>query len=124
VEGGSDEVQAGISNAEFEQAVRRSLLASGLYSEITESAPYRLDVVLGDIRLPIAGADMTTVMTVLWSLSRSDTRETVWQALIESQYTAQAGESLIGVVRVRMATEGAARANIEKALQQLAGAEL
>jgi hypothetical protein len=48
----------------------------------------------------------------------------VWQALIESQYTAQAGESLIGVVRVRMATEGAARANIEKALQQLAGAEL
>jgi hypothetical protein len=124
VEGGSDVVMAGISNAEFEAAVRHSLLASGLFSEILESAPYRLDVVLGDIRLPVAGADMTTVMTVLWSLSRNDTRETVWQALIESQHTAQSGEAFAGVVRVRKATEGAARENIEAAIQQLAGAAL
>jgi hypothetical protein len=67
---------------------------------------------------------MTTVMTVLWSLSRNDTRETVWQALIESQHTATAGEAFAGVVRVRKATEGAARENIEAAIQQLAGAAL
>lgn len=67
---------------------------------------------------------MTTEMTVLWSLSRVDTEETIWQDLVLSSCTATVGDAFVGTTRMRMATEGAARNNIRTALERLAAADL
>jgi hypothetical protein len=125
VEGGWS-MPAQISKLEFAKAVETSLVSSKVFSRLVqiEAAVYRLDVVLDDVRQPPGGFNMTTEMTVLWSLSRVDTKETVWQELVQSSYTATVGQAFAGVVRARMSAEGAARNNIRNALEKLALAEL
>jgi hypothetical protein len=112
VSGGQDFAYR-ISNSEFEQALRDSLHDSGLLPRIVEGAPeYRLDVVLGDGH-GIEGRELT----VLWSLSRADTQQTLWQKLITSR-----GRShhFVGVTRQRRGLEYAAQENIRLGLEQLA----
>lgn len=125
VEGGWD-LPGQIANEEFLKAVETSLVSSKVFSRIVriEDAVYRLDVVVGDLRQPPGGFDMTTVMTVLWSLSRVDTQDTVWQQLVESSHTATVGDAFAGVVRLRKSAEGAARKNIRRALELMANAAL
>jgi hypothetical protein len=115
-----------ITNEQFAQAVEASLVAAKSFSRLVAigEAVYRLDVVLGDLRQPPGGFNMTTEMTVLWSLSRVDSRETVWQELVASTYTARVGDAFAGAVRLRVSAEGAARANIRQALELLANADL
>lgn len=115
-----------VTNPEFAEAVESSLVASKVFTRLVQlqDAVYRLDVVVDDLRQPPGGLNMTTEMTVLWSLSRVDTQDTVWQALVASRYTAHVGEAFAGAVRLRKATEGAARDNIRQALKLLANADL
>lgn len=118
-------LQGQITNPAFSRAVELSLISSKVFSQIVtiDEAEYRLDAVLDDLRQPPGGFNMTTEMTVLWSLSRVDTQETVWQELIPSSYTATVGQAFAGVVRARKSAEGAARTNIREALERLANAE-
>jgi len=115
-----------ISNEEFAKAVEASLVSSRVFSGLVEieRAVYRLDVVVGDLRQPPGGFNMTTEMTVLWSLSRVDSRETVWQQLVTSSHTATVGDAFAGVVRLRKSAEGAARENIREALDRIAHANV
>jgi hypothetical protein len=112
VSGGQD-FEFRISDEQFEQALRDSLLETGMFARLLppSEADYRLDVVLGD-GCGLEGRDLT----VLWSLSRVDTRQTVWQQLISSH-----GRShhFVGVVRGRRGLEYAARDNIRKGLERL-----
>jgi hypothetical protein len=123
---GGWELTGQITNPEFAKAVESSLVASKVFTRLVQlqDAVYRLDVVVDDLRQPPGGFNMTTEMTVLWSLSRVDTQETVWQALVASRHTADVGEAFAGAVRLRKATEGAARDNIRQALELLANADL
>ena len=59
--------------------------------------------------------------TVLWSLSRSQTRETVWQEFVTSR-----GRSyhFVGVTRLCRGLEMAARENIRSGLEKLSQADL
>ena len=125
VEGGGG-LDSRISNEAFEEAVRASLAEAGVFSDVVriDQADFRLDAILGDCRQPAGGFDMTVEMTVLWSLSTAEPARIVWQALVESQHTATVGDAFAGVVRMREATEGAARKNIEEALRRLAAADL
>jgi hypothetical protein len=107
----------------FSEAVLDSLVASRAFTAIVErdGADYRLDAVLGDLRQPVGGLNEPTMMTVLWSLSRVDTRETVWQQLVRSTGTSV---NFVGAWRIRNAAEEAAQNNIRQALRLLAEAEL
>lgn len=115
---GGQDFQFRISDAQFEQALRDSLVDSGVFSAVVEidAADYRLDVVLGDDR-GIEGREIN----VLWSVSRVATRETVWQELVTSK-----GKSFhfVGVVRVRRSIEMAAKENIRLGVEKLASADL
>jgi hypothetical protein len=115
---GGQEFDFRISDAEFERALRDSLAESGMFARIVEPdvGDYRLDVVLGDG----SGLEAREI-TVLWSVSRSDTRETVWQELVTSR-----GRShhFVGVVRGRRSLEQAAQQNIRLGLEALARANL
>jgi hypothetical protein len=117
VSGGQD-FEFRISDAAFERALRDSLVESGVFSGVVAlgDADYRLDVVLGDGR-GLEGRELT----VLWSLSRVDGRETVWQELVTSE-----GRShhFVGVVRARRGLELAARENIRLGIEKLSRADL
>ena len=126
------EVQGGltmkhqITDEAFKEALESSLVASKLFTQLVRihEAVYRLDVVMGDLRQPPGGFDMTVEMTVLWSLSLVDTEETIWQELVESRYEATVGDAFAAVTRLKLATEGAARENIRKGLEGLAKASM
>jgi hypothetical protein len=107
-----------ISDAAFEAALRDSLADAGMFSRIVapDAGDFRLDVVLGD-EYGVEGR----AITVLWSLSRTDTRETVWQELVTSQ-----GHShhFVGVVRGRRSIEMAGQENIRLGLEKLSRVDL
>ena len=63
------------------------------------------------------GFSMTVDMKVSYTLRKGGS--TVWQRTIDSTHTATPGEAFVGVTRLRMATEGAARENIRQALKAL-----
>ena len=117
VSGGQD-FEFRISDAEFEEALRDSLAEAGIFSRVVEAdaGDYRLDVVLGD-GFGVEGR----AITVLWSLSRADTHDTVWQELVTSQ-----GRShhFVGVVRNRRGLEMAAQENIRLGLEKLSRVHL
>lgn len=114
---GGQEFDFRISDAEFEKALRESLVESGLFSRIADQgAEYRLDVVLGD-GTGIEGRELS----VLWSLSRGDTQETVWQEIVT---TRGRSHHFVGVTRQRRGLEFAARENIRQGLERLAAVKL
>ncbi len=110
----------------FSEAVRESLVASKLFSPVVESddAAYRLDVVFWGIH-PLPEDFYTKLdVTVLWSLSRVDTEQTVWQQLLPSSYTVAVGDAFQRGARFRLTLEGALRENIRQAFERMAGAKL
>ena len=59
-----------------------------------------------------------------WVLIDRGNGETIWKKGISSQYTAGAFDAFAGVTRIRLATEGAARVNIEVGLGLLSSLDL
>jgi hypothetical protein len=113
VSGGQD-FDFRISDAQFEQALRESLVETGMFARVVEpdAGDLRLDVVLGDGQ----GTESREI-TVLWSLSRVATRETLWQELVTSHGSSH---HFVGVVRARRGIEMAGRENVKRGLEKLA----
>jgi hypothetical protein len=124
VAGGAATSAAGaskISNEDFAEALRQSIAQSGLFATLTapEQADYRLDVQIVRLVQPLIGFSMTVTIETDWTLTRRSDRQVAWQKAITSVYTARAGEAFAGVTRLRMATEGAARTNIQDAISRM-----
>lgn len=115
-----------ISDQDFAQALQDSIVQSGLLRNATIGSPaaYRLDAFIVQMNQPMFGASMTVSMEVNYSLARTNPKEMVWQKAITSTYTAPFSEAFIGATRLRKANEGAARKNIERALQEIAALRL
>lgn len=106
-----------ISDEGFAEALRSSIQSSGLFGGVSDQGPYRLEAFIGTLSQPMMGFSMTVDMKVSYTLRKGGS--TVWQRTIDSTHTATPGEAFVGVTRLRMATEGAARENIRQALQAL-----
>ena len=122
VEGGGP-AEWHVHDPAFRKALVGSLVDARVFSAIVDApgGELRLDAVLGDLRQPVGGLNEPTVMTVLWSVSRVDSRETVWQELVE---TTGHSANFVGAWRIRNAAEEAAQRNIERALALLSEADL
>jgi glucose dehydrogenase len=109
-----------ISNDAFAQALRDSIQKSGLFSTVTDSgANYKLSVFLGKVDQPLFGLSLTVKMEVTYTLIDARSGKTLWQKDIASQYTAHPSDAFVAATRLRLANEGAARANIQQALAEL-----
>jgi hypothetical protein len=106
----------GITNEDFKAALESSLVQSGLFKSAARGG-YRLDAVISRIDQPMMGFNMTVVMDVGYTLHRGNS--VVWRKNIQSKYTAPVGEAFAGWVRLRKATEGAARENISTLIREL-----
>lgn len=127
--GGSETSAAGksqVSNAELQQAVTAAINQSKVFARVVEgkNGDYLLNVSLFNLSQPSFGFSFTVEAEMGWTLTKADTGAVVWRESIKSQHTTGAGEAFAGVTRLKMATEGAVRANIEKGLTKLSGLKL
>jgi hypothetical protein len=110
-----------ISNAGFDEALARALLQRGLLLPLVDRpADYQLEVDLRELRQPDFSLVTRVELTVDWTLWSTRTGEVLWRDAIHTSHTATPWDALIGTRRCRLATEGAARANIRAAIEQLA----
>jgi hypothetical protein len=113
--------QAKISNAAFAEAVTKAVKASGVFSRVTQGsdADFLLSVRIFRSETPLMGFNMRADIEAGWTLTRGRSGEGIWRESINSEYTATMGDTVIGIQRVRFASEGAARTNIAEAIAKL-----
>ena len=112
-----------ISDDDFAHALSDSIAKSGLFKEVLPSGGrYKLNAFIGKVDQPMLGFNMTVKMEVSYTLVDSQSGKTVWSKNIASEHTAKAGEAFAGVKRLRLANEGAAKANIEQAITEISAA--
>jgi hypothetical protein len=120
VSGGAEEGLK-ISNATLKQALAEAITKSQVFSRVVEGSggQYLLTVAISSLEQPMFGGAFTVKMEAGWTLKRAGTGATVWQESIKSEHTATMSDAMVGVTRLRMATEGAARNNIAAGLAKI-----
>jgi hypothetical protein len=116
-----------ISNPDFTAALSQSIQQSGLFASILshgQLADYHLEVVIVRLQQPLFGFSMTATLETNWMLTRRSDQVTIWRKAITTSHTTKAGEAFAGVTRLRLATEGAARDNIQDAITQMSALTL
>jgi hypothetical protein len=110
-----------ISNDAFAQALRDSIERSGTFAKVSPSdARYQLKAHIGRVDHPSAGVSFTVKMDVSYTVFDTQASKALWNQTIPSAHTAHFSDSVLAAARLRRAKEGAAKANIEQALTQIA----
>jgi hypothetical protein len=110
-----------ISDADLRAAIESSITQSGLFKSVVQGSAgdYDLTVSIVHINRPMFGMSMTVTMEAGWTLSKASDHSIVWRKSIQSTHTTGATEAFAGTERLRLAVEGAARANIADGLQAI-----
>ena len=120
--GGSETSAIGksqISNADLAKALTEAINQSRVFSSVApDGGDYLLQVAIVVLEQPTFGKTFTVKMEAAWSLTRSD-GTVVWQEPVRSTHTVTVDEVVLGVERLRVATEGAARENIKIGLAKI-----
>ena len=115
-----------VSNGDFAQALKDSITQAVLFSKIgaADDSRYQLNAFIVRLEQPMVGFSMSVTMEVSYSLVDSQAKKSIWEKSIVSEHTAAASEAFAGVKRLRLATEGAARQNIESLIRELSKLDL
>lgn len=109
-------VLANVSNEDFKYALETSLVKSGMFRSVG-SGGYQIEALITSIDQPLAGISMTVKMEVSYAVKKGGA--VTWRKNINSSYTAPATAAFVGAERLRKATEGAARENINLLIREL-----
>lgn len=110
-----------ISNQDFKSAIEATITRSELFRQVGQTAgDYQLTVTITQLSKPSFGASFTVDMEAGWALVRTSDKQVVMRKAIKSTHTATMGDSLVGVTRLRLAVEGAAKNNIDQGLKSIA----
>lgn len=115
-----------ISNADLKAAIEASIRDSKLFNEVMQGkeGQYHLTVAVTQVEKPLFGASFTVTLETAWTLTRVSDKQIVWRKAVKGAHTATMSDSLIGVKRLQLAVEGAARANIEQGIVGISDAAL
>jgi hypothetical protein len=124
IKGGSETspmYKSQISNEDFSTALIEAIKSSQTFSKVIQGpgGDYVLDITIFNLDQPSFGGSFTVKIEVGWILKRADNNTTVWQESIKSEHTATLSDALAAVKRLRLATEGAAKANIREGLAKI-----
>lgn len=108
-----------VGNSEFEQALESSLRDANLLANGKQAGKYMLVANLERVDQPMGGFDMTVTVGVMYSLVERATGKEILNRRISVPYTASFSSAFAGVERLRIANEGAVRANITKLIEEL-----
>lgn len=129
VSGGSETsamVISKISDADFTEAIKISITQSGLFAKTAgvSAADYNIDVTIIRLVQPMFGASFTVTLESTWRLTRRSDKKLIWEKSVTTPFTATMGDAFVGVTRLRLANEGAARENIKEAIAQMGAVSL
>jgi len=128
--GGGNETSAlgssEISNEDLRAAIEKSVTQTALFKEVVKgkSGDYELSVSVAKLTKPMFGGSFTVEMEAGWSLVKTSDKSVVMRKSVTSSHTATMGDSLVGVTRLRLAVEGAARNNIKQGLEAISALDL
>ncbi|MDQ6685177.1 MAG: hypothetical protein M3Z16_08620 [Pseudomonadota bacterium] len=117
---------ADITSDDLKAAIEASIKSTQVFREVVEgkTGQYLLEVNLVNMTRPSFGFSFTVEVELAWTLTRSSDGKVVLRKSIPSTYTAGAGDAFAGAVRLRMAVEGAARANIALGMKEIGSLDL
>lgn len=101
-----------VGDAEFREALLVTLQELQL-SAFGDDAPYALTVNLLGLEQPLIGFDATVTCTANYLVVATADGSEVFNETFKTPYTADFSDAIIGIERLRLANEGAARANIQ-----------
>lgn len=115
-----------VSNESVLAALESSVDESGVFKRAAtlQDAEYSLDVVMMPIGRDLAGLHMETRFVARWELLARGRAEPVFRELIESTGKATMSDSLIGMSRLRIATERAVQENLKIGVERLSRLQL
>jgi hypothetical protein len=120
--GGADAVDGvSINNADLKAAIEATLVKARAFEgvDLPASARYQLAAVVTHQSKPAFGASFTVNVEIGWSLTDRQDGRVLLRKVIPSEGTVGAFAAFAGVTRVRMATEAAVRANLDRLLKEL-----
>ena len=113
-----------VSSDAFRRALEQSLENAGMFSKIVAGSKYQLTADLTRLDQPMMGFDMTVTSTVRYSLIETQTRKEVYAKVIQISYTAKMSDAFVGTQRLKLANEGAVKANIQGLINDLIALKL
>jgi hypothetical protein len=113
-----------VASSDFERALEASLRNAGLLSANRQGSRFTLTAHMLKLDQPFMGASMTVTATVQYSLIERATGKEVFARTLATPFTAEWNSSFLGVERLKLANEGAARTNIQTLIDALMSARL
>jgi len=115
-----------VSDADLKAALEASITETRVFREVVQgrSGDYELTVSVTQLSKPMFGFSFTVEMEAGWTLTRVSDGRQVWRKAITSTHTVSANAAFAGATRLRMAVEGAAKANISQGLAEIGGLAL
>ena len=112
--------QSEIGNDEFVQAVVQALQRSAVFASVVQGqeADYRLHVVLGEVGAAKSDPEFTAQVTAAWTLTDRAGGK-VLDETIAAEGSATLGDAFVGIKRLQIMKERAARANIRLGIERL-----
>ena len=99
-----------VGDVEYEEALRLSLANHAMLAD--SSATYVLVAELVELEQPFVGFDMEVISTARYVMMEAETGDVVFDETFTTPFTADFSSSFRAVERLRLANEGAMRANI------------
>lgn len=107
-----------VSSEDLKSALTSSLEAAELLSN-KEAPRYILDAKMLALDQPLLGLDLTVTSKIGYTITDSKSNAVVYDEVITAPYTAEFGDSLVAIRRLRLANEGAIRNNITQLITEL-----
>lgn len=108
-----------VSSESFRRALELSLNSVGLSAPLASASRYHLMADILQVNQPLMGIDMTVTANVRYSLVEAISRKEIFSKILTSSYTAKFSDAFAGAERLRLANEGAAKANIQMLTDEL-----
>lgn len=105
-----------VNNESFRQALESSLKRADLYSN---EAKYKLAVNLIELKQPLLGFDLTVTCNTHYRLENPSSDKPLFDKNIITSYTATVSDAFIAIERLKIANEGAVKANITEFIKEL-----
>lgn len=108
-----------VASESFQRALELSLRNFGLSDPLLSANRYQLTADILQVSQPMLGLDMTVSANVRYSLIDATTRKEIFSKVIVGTYTAKFSDAFMGVERLKLANEGAAKTNIQLLVDEL-----
>ncbi|MCV2353559.1 hypothetical protein LNV09_05220 [Paucibacter sp. B2R-40] len=109
-----------VSNLALQESIEESLRATGMLALRPGTGNYQMEVQLIELEQPIIGLNTRVAVTLAYTVVEKRSGTVVYQRRLRSAYVAEFTSAMVDPnERLRLATEGAVRSNVNSMLRDL-----